>query len=136
MKKRFTNLNYYTSQNAINARKSRSNSVLLHTNSVGFPYTAPEIFRMHPYNASADTCSAGVILYAMDMGHLPFSDKNSSRLIQMILHDDPIYPSYLSSELVDLLKNLLSKDMKSRFTVEQASEHPWIAHSVYSFLNN
>lgn len=121
-------------QNQTNMRRQRSNSVLLHTQCGSFPYAAPEIFRKLPYNASVDMWSAGVILYALVTGHLPFNDKNSGKLIQMILHEEPNYPSYLSTELVDLLKNLLNKDAKNRFTVKQASEHPWINHSTNGFL--
>lgn len=115
-------------------RRKRSNSVLLQTQCGSFPYAAPEIFRKKHYNATVDMWSAGVILYVMVTGHLPFSNKNSNRLIQMIMHEDPVYPSYLSSELVDLLSNLLNKDRRSRFTVQQASEHPWITRSLNSFF--
>lgn len=109
-------------------------SILLETQCGSFPYAAPEIFRKKPYNGSVDVWSAGVILFAMTTGHLPFNDQNSKRLIHLILNRDPIYPSSLSPELVDLLSRLLNKDRKTRLTIQEALEHPWVTRGPYSLL--
>ena len=96
-----------------------------------FPYAAPEIFRKKPYGTTVDMWSAGVVLFTMTTGKLPFNDTNSKKLIHLICHEEPQYPNFISDELKDLLQNLLNKNRHERYTVSQAIEHPWILNSKY-----
>ncbi|OHT14693.1 CAMK family protein kinase [Tritrichomonas foetus] len=107
---------------------------LMETRCGSFPYAAPEIFQKKPYTATVDMWSAGIILYTMVVGHLPFQDQNHKKLIQLICNEEPEYPEQLSSELIDLLRGLLNKDRHQRLTVKEASNHPWIRRSNYAFF--
>jgi serine/threonine protein kinase len=90
-------------------------------------YVSPEIIREEPYTAAADVWSAGILLYAMVCGQLPFDGENLSLMLQAILSTSPVIPSHLSPELRSLLDRLLSKEPKTRITVQQILAHPWVA---------
>lgn len=97
-------------------------------------YAAPEMIQGYPYTKSADIWSAGVILYAMVAGTLPFDDQNVQILLQKVVYTNQTYPASMSRSLVDLLKRLLSKDPKKRLTISQIINHPWLAQSGYASI--
>jgi 5'-AMP-activated protein kinase catalytic alpha subunit len=90
-------------------------------------YIAPEILRDKGYEGFAvDMWSAGVVLFAMLYGSVPFKASNMQDLHQLIikakytLKDDISEPSRL------LIRGLLEKDPNRRFSVAQVLSHPWI----------
>lgn len=54
--------------------------------------------------------SAGVLLYAMVLGSLPFNANNLRELYRRILADDLTLPESLNRDLCDLLQKMLIKD--------------------------
>jgi serine/threonine protein kinase len=90
-------------------------------------YVSPEIIREEPYTTAADVWASGVLLYAMVCGTLPFDGDNLRAMLQAILSATPILPNSISPELRGLLGRLLMKDSKTRITVRQIMEHPWLA---------
>jgi len=100
------------------------------------PYIAPEITKKEDYSTAVDIWSAGVILYCMVTGSLPFYSQNTHVLMKQIQESEPFFPSYLSPDLVDLLKGLLSKDKNSRLTAASAAVHPWISSTNYSYYTS
>ncbi|OHT01085.1 5'-AMP-activated protein kinase catalytic subunit alpha-2 [Tritrichomonas foetus] len=97
-------------------------------------YAAPEMVRGMPYTKMADIWSAGVLLYAMVTGTLPFDDDNVQMMLQKIAYTEPSYPSNLSLQLIDLLKKILVKNPDQRATIKKIREHPWFSQSEYSHL--
>ena len=95
-------------------------------------YAAPEMVVGKPYTAMADIWSAGVLLYAMVVGELPFDDENVQNLLYKIAFTEPYYPKHLSPQLVDLLRKILSKDPSDRLTLKKIKEHPWFSQTEYS----
>lgn len=91
-------------------------------------YAAPELVRRHEYSApEADIWSAGVTLYAMVCGCLPFDDADLRSLYAMIREGRyRAFPSYLSDSLKDLLQRFLTVDPRRRITIEAAWAHPWM----------
>lgn len=87
-----------------------------------------------PYTKSADMWSAGVVLYAMVAGELPFEGVTMEELGRLIAYEEPAYHRSMSPELVDLLKKLLQKDPASRATIEKVKVHPWFSQNEYSDL--
>ncbi|PWY97001.1 Pkinase-domain-containing protein [Testicularia cyperi] len=73
-----------------------------------------------------DIWSFGVTLYCMVVGHLPFNKDNFYEMYEAIKNDEPEYPDFLSENLVDLLKRMLTKDPNKRITVPEIREHPWV----------
>jgi len=64
-----------------------------------------------------DIWSAGVILFAMICGFLPFEDPNTSNLYKKILSADYHIPSFVSESAKDLLNSILNTDPEKRFTI-------------------
>ena len=102
---------------------------LMETRCGSFPYAAPEMFRKKQYTQAIDMWSAGVILFVLVHGRLPFQDESHVNLAHKICHTDPEYSPNLSPELESLLRGLLSRDCQRRLTARQASEHPWVVQT-------
>ncbi|XP_026078479.1 protein kinase C epsilon type-like isoform X3 [Carassius auratus] len=72
-------------------------------------YIAPEILQELEYGPSVDWWALGVLMYEMMAGQPPFEADNEDDLFESILHDDVLYPVWLSKEAVSILKaNLFS----------------------------
>jgi len=105
-------------------------------------YMAPEILlssKNHGYEGyPVDIWSAGISLYIMLSGTLPFnlknnenssmdeSSENNIELQYSIINNDPKYIEKISDEARDLLKGLLNKNPNKRLTIEQILNHPWL----------
>ncbi|KAK4710000.1 hypothetical protein R3W88_004513 [Solanum pinnatisectum] len=92
-------------------------------------YVAPEVLR-RSYGKEADVWSAGVILYILLSGVPPFWDETEKGIFHAILqgeidfHSDP-WPS-ISNSAKDLVRKMLTQDVKSRITSAEVLEHPWL----------
>ena len=97
---------------------------------VGSPaYASPEMLKGENYNSKADIWSAGVVLYTMLYGFLPFQDQNVQRLLQKIVQFEPKFPHTCSEQAIDLLKKMLCKDPNKRISLEQISNHPFLQNN-------
>ena len=112
-------------------------------------YIAPEIIlstKEKGYKGfPVDIWSAGIALYIMISGKLPFNleespddfcamDKNKDinkeknmKLKNEITNKEPKYIENISDELRDLLKGLLNKDPSKRLNCQQILNHPWFS---------
>ena len=89
-------------------------------------YAAPEMIAGKKYvGLRVDIWSAGVILYAMMCGYLPFDDPDTQLLYRKIMNGDYSIPSHVSPEGKQLIKAILNTDPESRFSIEQIRSHPW-----------
>ena len=91
-------------------------------------YIAPEVIKKN-YNEKCDLWSAGVILYILISGQPPFSGNTDEDTFEKILNSplqfrDKVFNS-TSSEVKELIKNLLDKNPKTRLTATEALTHPW-----------
>ncbi|CAD8093148.1 unnamed protein product [Paramecium primaurelia] len=96
-------------------------------------FSAPEIFSGGLYNEQVDLWSAGVILYVMLSGELPFNSDYLNDLIDKIQQCKyemvgPIWDQ-ISYQAKDLISNLLQFDPQKRLTPQQALEHPWVKNA-------
>ncbi|KAH0786154.1 CAMK family protein kinase [Histomonas meleagridis] len=89
-------------------------------------YVAPEMLLDQPYTEKSDIWSAGVLLFAIVASFLPYEDSSIPKLINKILHDEPNFPTHFSSDLKDLLQNMLTKDPNKRITLKGIMQHPWM----------
>ncbi|OHT17238.1 CAMK family protein kinase [Tritrichomonas foetus] len=97
-------------------------------------YASPEMIQGFPYTKAADMWSAGILLYAMVVGRLPYDDKNITVILQKIVNEEVKYPSFLSLSLIDLLKRLLTKNPDHRITLTRLKEHVWFSQSEYQVV--
>ena len=68
-------------------------------------YIAPEILKEKPYGASVDWWALGVLMYELMVGQTPF-DADNEDLFEAIMHDEVLYPVWLSKEAVSILKGV------------------------------
>lgn len=98
------------------------------TEQCGTPaYIAPEILRDQGYYGfSADIWSAGVVLYAMLYGTVPFKANTMNDLHRLILKAKYQLEDTASEEARDLIKKLLNRNPAERLTIPEILLHPWM----------
>ena len=101
--------------------------------SCGSPcYASPEMLSGKPYlGITTDLWSAGIVLYSMLVGSLPFDDQELYELYKQINLGKFYLPSTLSLEAIDLLKRILNVDPKKRIGIEGIKEHKWFQMEDY-----
>jgi 5'-AMP-activated protein kinase, catalytic alpha subunit len=89
-------------------------------------YAAPEMIAGKKYNAlSVDIWSAGVILFALLCGYLPFEDPNTSELYKKIIAGDYTIPAHINSDARSLITGMLQTDPTKRYTLIDIKKHQW-----------
>ncbi|KAE9553122.1 hypothetical protein FO519_003675 [Halicephalobus sp. NKZ332] len=83
-------------------------------------YIAPEILQELEYGVSVDWWALGVLMYEMMAGQPPFEADNEDDLFEAILHDDVLYPVWLSKEAVSILKAFMTKNPLKRLGCVQS----------------
>jgi len=119
------------------ARQDKSDRGLTRTGSVigTIHYMAPERLRDHPFDGRSDLFSAGVMLYQLLTGQLPFPGEDYGA-IQKILSDPyPPLSSCLRNYPVDLdeiIARSLAKDPDNRYATgdEMASDIASVTHQL------
>ncbi len=98
------------------------------TEQCGTPaYIAPEILRDRGYQGFAvDIWSAGVVLYAMLYGTVPFKANNMNELHAMIVKGKYTLKQGISEEARDLLRRMLECDPAKRATIGNIYRHAWM----------
>lgn len=113
----------------------RQNSRLTDVPSACSPlFLAPEMIT-GSYGKECDVWSMGVLLYILLSGSAPFdSDAGEKAIYEAILHSPLDLKSEpwgkISSSAKELVRKMLMRDAKRRFTVDQVLNHPWIKNNV------
>ncbi|XP_053209745.1 5'-AMP-activated protein kinase catalytic subunit alpha-2-like [Panonychus citri] len=104
--------------------------------SCGSPnYAAPEVISGKLYaGPEVDIWSAGVILYALLCGTLPFDDEHVPSLFRKIKTGIFPIPDYLNKTTVDLLVHMLQVDPIKRATMEDIKNHDWFKKDLPGYL--
>jgi serine/threonine protein kinase len=95
----------------------------MHTTCGTLNYIAPEIIKNTGYDGHlADIWACGVILYFMLTGRRPFDDESVHKLLDKIIIGEfkfpPVEVKYLSEDVKELIKSILTPNPKKRFTIE------------------
>ncbi|KAI8537348.1 hypothetical protein RHMOL_Rhmol09G0016800 [Rhododendron molle] len=99
---------------------------LLHTLCGTPAYMAPEILANKGYDgAKVDIWSCGIVLYVLNAGYFPFSDRNIWMLYHKIFKGEFRCPKWTSPELKRFLHRLLDSNPNTRITVDQIIDDPW-----------
>ena len=91
----------------------------------GSLYSGPEV----------DSWSAGVILYALLCGSLPFDDENIRALFRKIKGGIYTIPSHVSPGARDLLTKMLIVDPLKRMTIPEVMQHSWYKQHLPLYLS-
>eukprot|EP00210_Caulerpa_lentillifera_P004328 g4130.t1 len=97
-------------------------------------YSAPEVQHSR-YGIESDLWSAGVMMYYLLSGEIPFIGKPDQHMSQSALDfyiahaelkfNGPKW-SQVSQEAKELISAMLDRSVKNRITAQEALEHPWI----------
>lgn len=93
-------------------------------------YLAPEVISRAEEGYSGekvDAWACGIILFALLAGYLPFDEPDIRVLFRSIQAGNIEYPSWMSSDAVDLLGRLLDINPCTRWSVAQVRTHSWLA---------
>merc|ERR1712013_975029 len=95
-------------------------------------YLAPEIILSKGYNKAVDWWALGVLMYEMAAGYPPFFADQPIQIYEKIVSGRVRFPSHFSSDLKDLLRNLLQVDLTKRYGnlkngVNDIKNHKWFA---------
>lgn len=89
-------------------------------------YAAPEVIAGNVYEPlKVDIWSAGITLFAMVCGYLPFDEEDKATLYNKILHCDYQIPNFLSNVLKDLLRKILVRNPNTRWGFAEIKKHKW-----------
>lgn len=90
-------------------------------------YIAPEILRDKGYEGfAADIWSAGVALYAMLYGTVPFKANDMKDLHKLIIKAKYHLKEDISQEARDLLTRTLQRNPKKRISIAEILKHEWM----------
>lgn len=100
----------------------------LMTDQCGTPaYIAPEVFKGNGYEGNiSDMWSAGVVLYAMLAGVVPFKASKLPDLQKLIIKGTYNKIKGISDEAEDLISKLLDPYPNTRYSEEEVLNHPWM----------
>lgn len=100
---------------------------VMHEQSGTPAYIAPEILKEKGYTGfKADIWSAGVVLYAMLFGTVPFKASNMKELHKMIIKGKYTLKEEISPEAKHLMRSMMETDPDKRITINKILQHPWI----------
>ncbi|KAL0222739.1 hypothetical protein P9112_002129 [Eukaryota sp. TZLM1-RC] len=99
---------------------------------VGSPmYMSPEILDNRPYNSKSDVWSLGCVLYEMTTLKHAFDASNMNGLVFKIIRGRyPPIPLQYSSDLSNLIKQMLCKDPKQRPAIKQILKYSFIKNRI------
>ncbi len=77
-------------------------------------------------NPICDMWSAGVIMYVLIYGQLPFKDVNSEKIKSLLNSKSIFFPTKgLSKDALSFMRSLLEFDHTKRISPEDALKHHW-----------
>ncbi|EZG46771.1 calcium/calmodulin-dependent protein kinase [Gregarina niphandrodes] len=92
-------------------------------------YIAPEVLRKK-YDEKCDVWSCGVILYILLCGYPPFGGASDQEILRRVekgkFSFDPAEWSQISSDVKELIRQMLEYDPAKRISAEEALGHRWI----------
>lgn len=102
-------------------------------------FAAPELLQARPYaGPEVDMWSLGVIAYVLLCGTVPFDDASLPALHAKIKSGKVSYPEHLTSASRHFLSRLLCVNPRSRATIHEIKDHPWILNvsEPLTFVSN
>lgn len=97
-------------------------------------YASPECLSGNPYSGlTTDLWSCGVILFEMLTGHLPWTKQNENQMFEQIKRGEYSIPKFVSNSARNLIRSLLTVNVKKRYNADQALEDDWISQVPIQF---
>ncbi|OQR83528.1 ribosomal protein S6 kinase alpha-2 [Achlya hypogyna] len=99
-------------------------------------YAAPEIPAGLDFGPAADWWSYGVVAYTLLTGSRPFRHKCPKALVQLVLHQQIVYPPELSPAAASFLQQLLERDATKRLQGPDVMAHDFFASMDWAKLRD
>lgn len=110
----------------------RSKKELLYDQCGTPAYIAPDILKNNGYEGpQVDIWSAGVVLYAMLSGMVPFKAHDMNKLHELILNGDYEALDNISKEAMNLINQILCIDSRKRLTSTEILNHIWMCNEEF-----
>src|SRR3569833_521842 len=94
--------------------------LLANTTRASLDYAAPEVLAGRPYGGKEqDVWALGILLYTIIYKENPFYS------IDEIMDRDLRIPYTISEESIDLVRQMLNRNVSQRYNITQVLEHPW-----------
>ncbi|CAD8135951.1 unnamed protein product [Paramecium octaurelia] len=103
-------------------------------------YMAPEMFQTTGHTQLVDYYCLGCLLYEFVTGLPPFYAEDKNIIYARLLKEQVEFPEYLSTDIKDLIRQLMIKDphkrLGSRFGIDEIFSHRWFRDvDLVSFIN-
>lgn len=96
-------------------------------------YVSPQVLEGR-YGNECDVWSAGVIMYILLCGYPPFNSITDKGIMEKVKSGDVTFPdsewSKVSADAKEVIRNLLVKNPRKRWTADQALKHRWFRLSA------
>jgi len=108
------------------------------TSACGSPhYCSPEVLNGNTpdspgYRIEGDMWAVGIVAYSLLCCQYPFDGDNDSDVVKAVAAATFEFPDHVvvSADAQDFVRSLIVRDIKERYTVDEALAHPWIAQNV------
>lgn len=90
-------------------------------------YMSPEMITQSEYGVEIDIWALGILLYEMLTNVTPFYSQNRNKMMENIINSNPDLLSIHDKKAANLIRNLLVKDPKKRFTIKDIKSHPFFS---------
>ena len=87
-----------------------------------------------PYGRAVDWWAFGILLYQMMTSQSPFHGQDQDDIYDAILTDEPLYPEYLPSDAVDLIRKLLVREPRERLGYRKGAEEI-MSHDFFNSID-
>ncbi len=97
-------------------------------------YAPPEMILSQKYDGELnDIWDAGIVLYAMVCGTLPFSQENNDININHIIEGFYDIPKDISSNCIEVIKACMECNPKNRITFDKLKDLNWIKYKNFNY---
>jgi serine/threonine protein kinase len=98
-------------------------------------YAPPEMILLQKYDGELnDIWDAGIVLYAMVCGTLPFSQDNHDLNINHIIEGFYDIPKDISSNCIEVIKACMETDPKNRITFDRLKNLEWVKFNNFNYV--
>ena len=105
-------------------------------NQCDIQFKAPETINGQPSGPQAGVWCAGVFLYYITMGKLPFEGSDEQELERNVLSTHPVFPDTASPNLTAFIGKMLTKNPVTRIGFNQFASVTWMKAASSSVLSS